>query len=451
MDAIRERARQTPVVADVDLCVVGGSCTGVFAAVAAARLGLRVAVVEANGFFGGVATAGLVNIWHSTRDTEHRRQIIAGLTTEVVERLGRRGAVVAHKPNADTGCVLNTAELQVELDELAAEAGVRPFLHARFVAAALEGGRATAAILEDKSGRRAVRAKVFIDATGDGDFIAAMGLPRRFAGDVQPSTVCAHIHGIDEVAAANPGFDLTAAVSDPTHANAVPKGGLWASRVVGMPGVRMAAISRVAELNCADADELTRAEIEGRRQVRAVCDLLRSHAGGQAVCLLGLSSYIGIRETYHAECLHRLTEAEVLGGVRFDDAVANGSYRVDVHHSHREGLTFRYLDGREEYVVPGRPRVAGRWRDETPEDPTFYQVPYRCLVPRGAENVLVAGRLIDADRGAYGAIRVMVNCNQTGQAAGVAAWAALDADTPVAAVPPAALRNALAAQGAIVL
>jgi hypothetical protein len=105
------------------------------------------------------------------------------------------------------------------------------------------------------------------------------------------------------------------------------------------------------------------------------------------------------------------------------------------------------------YAVPGRQREKGRWRPPLPEgqDPRFYQIPYRCLVPRGAANVLVAGRLIDADRGAYGAIRVMVNCNQTGEAAGAAAAIALRDDIPVADVPPADLRQTLRRGGAIVL
>jgi hypothetical protein len=146
-------------------------------------------------------------------------------------------------------------------------------------------------------------------------------------------------------------------------------------------------------------------------------------------------------------------DEEVLTGRRFDDAIANGTYCVDVHHSDKPGLTFRYLDGTEVYAVAGRPGVKGRWRPPLAEgdDPRFYQVPYRCLVPRGALNVLAAGRLIDADRGAYGAIRVMVNCNQTGEAAGAAAAIAARDGAGVAGVDAARLRAELAARGAAVI
>jgi hypothetical protein len=127
---------------------------------------------------------------------------------------------------------------------------------------------------------------------------------------------------------------------------------------------------------------------------------------------------------------------------------------VDVHHSERSGLTFRYLDGREEYVEPGKDRQPGRWRDPLPDgqdDPTFYQIPYRSLVPRGGQNVLAAGRMIDADRGAFGAIRVMVNCNQTGEAAGVAAALAADRGCDVAEVNTDRVRSILSRGGAIIL
>ena len=165
LGTIREPARDVPVALDCDVCVVGGSCTGVFAAVAAARLGAKVALIELNGFFGGVATAGLVNIWHSLEDKSKKQQIIAGLTSEVIERLRSRNAVTENRGHF----VLNTEVLKLELDKMVVEAKIRPFLHTAFVAPAVEDGRMRAAIIEDKTGRRAIRAKQFIDASGDAD------------------------------------------------------------------------------------------------------------------------------------------------------------------------------------------------------------------------------------------------------------------------------------------
>ena len=451
MGEIAESARRTPVAAEADVCVVGGSCTGVFAAVSAARLGARVVLIEANGFFGGVATAGLVNHWHSTLDTSYARPVIGGLTTEIIERLAQRGAVREQRPTEAVHYVLNTAELMVELDRLVAESGVRPFLHARFVAAAMEDGRVTAAVVEDKTGRRAVRAGYFIDATGDGDVVARAGLPVRKARTLQPPTTCAVVHGLEEIRRRNPKFSLDKAVFDSRHGGEIPLGFLWSSELVGVPDARMIAGTRVPGADCSDADELTAAEIEGRRQVGVICQILRRQPGGEGISLVSLPSCIGVRQTRQACCLHTLSEKELLSGERFDDAVANGTYRVDVHHSDKPGLTFRYLDGRQEYVVPGREPELSRWRPETTENHTFYQIPYRSLVPRGSRNVLVAGRLIDADEGAYGAVRVMVNCNQTGQAAGAAAHLALKGHLDVPDVSPQDLRAALSRQGAVVL
>jgi len=452
MNVVVEDARRTPVAAECDVCVVGGSCTGVFAAVRAAQLGADVVIVENNGFFGGAATAGLVNVWHSDHDTVRERRIIAGLTRDVIERLRKRDAVFGGDPKAHPNFILNPAELTIELDELIREAGVRPFLHAKFVAPALEDGKLAAAILEDKTGRRAIRASIFVDATGDGDVIARMGLPFRIDDDLQPPTTCAILRGIKELSDRNPGFRLNDAVFDTHFPQALDHGFLWSALVPGADDETMVAGTRVPDANCADADELTAAEIEGRRQVRAMCDILRNYfEAGERVSLAQVPATIGIRETRHAECLHLLTENEVLTGARFPDAIANGSYPVDVHHSSKPGITFRYLDGTERYVPPFGETVPGRWRDPVDEDPTFYQIPYRSLVPRGAENVLVAGRLIGADRGAYGAIRVMVNGNQTGEAAGVAAYLALDSGAPVADVNPDRLREVLGRRGARIL
>jgi len=452
-DVIREEPRDVPIVHRCDICVIGGGSAGVFAAVRAARLGAKVALVENNGFFGGVATAAKVNVWHSKYDTIGKRQIIGGLTIEVIERLKKRDAVVVYKPNESKYAVFNTFEMMIELDELIrGHPSIRPFLHTRFVAAVGHEGRMTHAIIEDKSGRRAIGAKYVIDATGDGDVIARMGLPFTKNDDLQPPTMCVFIHGLDEVEKQNPGFELSQAAYDPKYAKALKRSFLWYSRAVGAPGTRMIAGTRVHGADCSDADELTAAEMEGRRPARAIRDIVRDNfKGGQHASLVGLSSYIGVRETRHTTCLHRLTEKEVLEGVRFPDAVANGSYRVDVHHSNKPGLTFRYLDGTEVYSVPGKQPVKRRWREQRAKDPTFYQIPYRSLVPRGSKNVLVTGRLLDADRGAFGAARVMVNGNQTGEAVGTACYLAMDSGVDVADVDTGKLRQTLAKGGSVII
>jgi hypothetical protein len=155
-----------------------------------------------------------------------------------------------------------------------------------------------------------------------------------------------------------------------------------------------------------------------------------------------------VRETRRFRAEHQLTEKEVLHGVRFPDAIANGTYRVDIHYPEGGGHIFRYLDGRE-VSIRHNERNWSRWRPEGDETALFYQIPYRSMVRRDCPNLIMAGRMIDADPGAYGAIRVMITMNQTGEAAGEAAALALDG-TATWQVDPAILRERLQDGGSIV-
>lgn len=107
----------------------------------------------------------------------------------------------------------------------------------------------------------------------------------------------------------------------------------------------MLAGTRVYNVNCAVADDLTKAEIEGRRQIRAIMDMMRKYGSPNKLGLVGLASQIGIRETRHIKCLYQVSDDDALYGKRFEDAIANGSYRLDLHHQDKPGLTFKYLDG----------------------------------------------------------------------------------------------------------
>jgi len=199
---------------------------------------------------------------------------------------------------------------------------------------------------------------------------------------------------------------------------------------------------------------LTRAEIEGRRQVRAIMDIIRRYGPPHAsIGLADLAATIGARETRRIVARYCLTGDDVLFGRRFDDAIANGSYRVDIHHSDGPGITWRYLDGTER-IVPerGRPAKVGRWREPLPQgDPTFYQIPLRSLVQERMPNLVLAGRMLDADKIAFSAVRVMVNMNQTGEAAGVACALAVGQDCAVGDVDPQQLRRTLAEGGSVIL
>lgn len=441
-----EPLRQIPVIAEADVCVLGGSCTGVFAAIRAAQAGASVVLVEKAGCFGGVATLSLVNVWHSLLDEVFERKIIGGLSEVLINRLKHRNAVSEVARSHHWQFAFNPAEMQMELDTLVLEARVIPMLHTVFSAPWMDGDKLAGVIVENKDGRGLIRARYFIDATGDGDLCHRLGHPTYVAERFQPSTTCAIFEGW------TPEFQKSfpALLRQHREAYGLPHGFAWGSMVPGSK-LYMLAGTRVAGLDCSTAEGLTLAEIEGRRQVRAIQDLIRDHAPEHPVALAGLPARIGIRETRHVRSVYRLTGDDILYGRRFEDAIANGSYRVDIHHVDRPGITLRYLDGREEYSCPGEPLQHSRWREPEGEMPTFYQIPYRSLVPGSHPNLLLAGRMIDADPQAHGAIRVMINMNQTGEAAGVAAALACRDDADVRRLDPSQVRGALADGGSVIV
>jgi hypothetical protein len=441
MISLLEAARNIPVVEEADVCVLGGSCTGVFAAVRAARLGAKVAIVEKQNCFGGVATSGLVNIWHSLYDNERKSQIIGGLTQEVIERLKKGSAVIDYEKeliiNECNAYRFNSEELKIELDEIIKEEKISAYLHTFYVSPFIENGELSAIIIENKSGRAAIKAKVFIDATGDGDLSSHLGIASYVEAGIQPPTYCAKILGTDKLAAE--GFDLQEAIQEYGREFGLKDDWGWNTIIPGTTTVNMHAETHVFNVNCSDAKDLTWSEMEGRRQVRAIMDIARKYSkNGDQLVLMQLASTIGIRDTRHIESAYRITNEDLLYGREFEDVIAKGSYRVDIHHSDNPGITFRYLDG-SEHIINGRGRnaetIIGRWRESADKYPTFYQIPYRTLIPKSPyNNLLVCGRAIDAEEQAFSALRVMVNLNQTGEACGVAAYLAIQENKGVSEI-----------------
>jgi hypothetical protein len=415
-ETIEEKPRRVPVIQDCDVCVLGGSCTGVFAAVRAAQLGAKVALVEKQNAFGGVATLALVNMWHKLISNKTKEQIIGGLTRQMIENLERIGAVGSHGNNYR----LNTEELKIELDRLVVEHEITPYLHTFYAAPQLDGGRVAAVFIENKNGRQAIRAKVFVDATGDGDLAKDADLPFEIRDGLQPPTTCADISGL-------PG-DMLKLIDRHREEFGLGADHGWGAAVPGSPGVEMCAYRHVFNTVASDADQLTAAEIDGRRQVRAYMDIARKYGGANnEPCLLDLGSTIGIRETRSFAANYRLTEDDLIECRRFPDAIANGTYPVDIHDPETGRFKFKQLKG------------------------DFYQIPLSTMVNDKAPNVVLAGRSISADRGAFGGIRVMVNLNQTGEAAGVTASLAASRAEPVSKVDPKAVREQLRKVGAIIV
>lgn len=432
MQYILEAPRHTPIVEECDICVIGGSCTGVFAAVRAARLGARVTIIEQMGFFGGVATAALVNIWHSLKDFNFENQIIGGLTVEVIERLKKRNGVEFKDKSHNAAFFLNTEELKIELDELVKENKIKTFFHAKFVSPNMDNNRLAGIIIEDKSGRRCIKASVFIDASGDADLVNRIDQNFTYkAKNIQPPTLCARLQGLDKMKDMHPDLNLSKVVFDPKYPEHLKKGFLWGGLVPGSVDTTLIAGTRCHGIDVSDADQLTKGEFEGREQVRKICDLLRNNfEGGKHISIAALATYIGGRESRHIYSQYQLQGDDILYGKPFFDAIAYGTYPCDIHSTQGGGIELRYLDGTYKKSQDGKSNI-GKWREIEGETPAYYQIPFRSLTPKSLPNVLVAGRNLDADTIAFGAVRVMVNCNQMGEAAGVGAYLALSQNISV--------------------
>lgn len=386
----------------------------------------------------------MVCIWHSELDCDYNEQIIGGLSLEVIARLKEKDAVLVKEQNPDIRFQLNTEELKIELDLLITEHEITPYLHT-FYARPLEKDNAIeAVIIENKDGRSAIRAKTYIDASGDGDLAAHLHVPFSVDAHLQPPTTCAKIRGLQ-------GINMREFYNKYRNEFNVPKDAGWSTEIPSGSDVQLHAETHVFGANTADATQWTMAEMEGRRHVRAMMDMVRTHMPErqQHLGLLALSSSIGVRETRRCRALYHLTEMDVLEGVRFPDAIANGTYRIDVHYPEGGGYEFKYLDGRK-VSRTAEGKIEGRWRPERDVNPLFYQIPYRTMVTEQCDNLIMAGRMIDADKAAFGGIRVMINMNQTGEAAGVAAVIAGEQQVATRDVDICDLRKRLREGGSII-
>lgn len=451
MSEILIPAERVPVAMEADICVVGGSCTGVFAALRAARLGARVALVEKQNRFGGVATCGLVGMWHSLHDFTGRRQIIGGLTFETVQRLEKRQAVSEFRDPAVSngqGIRFNTEELTLELDALVCgQPRIRTWFQTAYTHVLQDDdGSVSAIVIQNKSGRSAIRAKVFVDASGDGVLCRDAGMAMVRPPHPQPPSACARFENWDSLGEFRL-QELCDAYRD--RFPDLPCGygwGMWtpSSRI------HMLAGTRVLHCDCDDADAITQAEFASRRQIRALMDMLRVARPGNTLTLQALPSAIGIREGRHIVPLRLLAGEAMLQGTRFPDAIGNGTYPVDIHSDSDSAITFKRLDGSCVTYRGDKPVSTSRWLPEG-ECLPFYQFTLGCLIPENSQNLICAGRMAGVDREAFGAIRVMVNLNQCGEAAGVAAFQALTHAIPMPQVDAAETRELLAAGGSIIL
>lgn len=439
--------------------VLGGGPAGVCAAIAAARQGVKVMIVEQGGALGGMATLGVVAPFMTCYDTTGEQMIIKGIFEEIVDRMVALGGALhpsgIRKTTGYSAWItdghdhltpFDAETLKYVLDCMCAEAGVKVLFHANFVNPILAGDRAAGAVILTKGGLEAVRADIVIDCTGDGDYAARAGAPTEFGnprtGRVQPSTLFFHINNVEsrllerDVESKLHTFRRIDGVSHRAlhwHVLKAVENGDWdiSRRSVNIyKGVRddewAVNTTRIARVDATNSEDLTRGEIEGRRQVKMVMDFFHKYVPGcKNATLKCTGSTLGIRESRHILGEYVLQVDDLLNGVVSDDAILVASNSVDVHG--------RLSDNSTEYITVQN----GRW----------YGVPYRTLVPQRVENLLVAGRALSATSDAAGAVRVMPPCMAMGQAAGVAAALAAKGGTTPRNIDPTHLRKVLLENG----
>ena len=439
---------------DAEVVVVGAGPAGIAAALASARRGAKTILVERYGFIGGNLSMWLPLLgFHDIKGNK----LIEGIAEEIVDRLrqidGAIGPILC--PLQCSYVIIDVEKLKSMCFELLKEAGVRILLHSVATGTLTEEGTVKRITIQTKQGIQEIEGKVFIDASGDGDIAAAAGATfkkgREEDGGLQPPTLMFRMGGVDTDKVRRVITDPSShheTMIPPSHfsknkyyifvgfrdliAKAKKEGALPADHPMnvvlfitlprrGEVAVNMA---KVTGIDATKAEDLTRCEIEAREQVPILVDFFRDYVPGfESAYLMDTAHEVGLRETRRIMGDYILGHEDVVEGKRPPDTIALGGYMVDVHPPEGGDVDVHY---------PKR----------------GYGIPYRCLLPKDLERLLVAGRCISATHKALGSTRVMVICMAIGEAAGAAAALAVKGDVTPREIKIELLQKSLVQEGA---
>lgn len=447
-----EKERAIEVVAEVDVLVVGGGPAGVGAAIGAAKTGVSVMLIEAMGSFGGMWTNGLVitlagfNSWLSPY-----RRCVGGVMEQWLQRACRNGGAENNR-----SWVLNSDPeiMKVTADEMLLENKVKCLLHTWVADVIREEDMLKGIIIENVDGRKAIFAKTIVDCTGNGDLLARAAEPFFLSSELQPMTLPFFLADVKPEGTVPFEEELVIPFGpEPGYlGEELLKEYTSRRRDVGINRVQLDKAFREKEIpffggpwfggmrkkypwvnttrvygSAVNADELTQAEMEARKNVHEIAAYYKKECAGFKDCwIMNTGATIGIRETRRLDGLYCLTEKDILLCRNFPDTIALGVWPLDVHPPKGE-------NGMHDMYVP-----------------LPYQIPLRSLLPKTLKNLVVGGRCISTDRKAMGSARVGATCGATGQAAGIAAALSVHTRQLLPSLPVGEIQRELVSQGGII-
>ncbi len=439
-----------------DVVIIGGGVSGAIAGIACARTGAKTLIIEKMGFLGGMLTAGGVGpmmTFHAGNV-----QVIRGIAEEVVQRLvdlgGSPGHIIDSTGYTYTVTPFDPELLKHVLEEMYHEAGGEILYHSFFTDVEVEGGRIKSVSAATKSGIMKFCAKVFIDASGDGDVAAAGGvefvLGREKDNLCQPLTMNMRVYNVDieqikecirkdpddfpnvDVNLIDKAPRLSAGGFDRLLRKARERGEINIPREfilffeTNNPGELIINTTRVVKVNPTDAWELSKAETEGRRQALQLFNFMKREVPGFRNSVLAYTGpNIGVRESRKIKGKYTLTAEDLANEVKFEDEIACSGYPIDIHSPEGSGTNSRIFE----------------WG-------SIYGVPYRCLINERISNLIIVGRCISATHEANAAIRTTPLAMAIGHAGGIAAGLAAQKGCSAAEVDYRELRNELLKGGA---
>jgi hypothetical protein len=410
------------------LIVAGGGLTGVAAAISAAREGLDVLLIERSGCLGGALSGALVYPFmrHSFRQPDgNMRMLSAGIFAEMCRRHREAGGA--------SGRGWQSEIFKFVLDDMVTEAGVDVLFHNQLIDVKLDGRRIRSVLTAGKAGAKEYTADFFIDSTGDGDLMAYAGCDYQLGREAdtlcQPMTTCFRMCGVDiekfkeERPRLIEEYNALQAKGEITN----PRENILVFYGLGKDILHLNT-TRVIKHNPIDDMELSRAEITARRQVLEMFRFLCEHSEAcRDAAIVSIASEIGVRESRKLRGVHILTGDELKACTDFEDSIALGNYDIDIHNPEGTGTyIYHFKEG------------------------DYFRIPYRSLLPKETDNLLVAGRCLSADHEAHSAVRIMPICACMGEAAGIAAAVAHQTNTNAHTLDISLVQAKLVANGAAI-